>query len=151
MAGLPAPRWQLQRCREIRWWRSTASPLSPTNRTGRNVMGLNLKWNRRGFLGTAAAIAASIVAPRKLLASSGAAVGDSPAVSGFGQTGNPYDELGVTTVINCEGTMTMLGGSLLRPELEAVMAMAGQHFVSIPELEVAAGKRIAEMLKLPDG
>jgi L-seryl-tRNA(Ser) seleniumtransferase len=47
--------------------------------------------------------------------------------------------------------MTMLGGSILRPELEAVMAMAGRHFVSIPELEVAAGRRIAEMLKLPDG
>ena len=47
--------------------------------------------------------------------------------------------------------MTMLGGSLLHPELEAVMTMAGRHFVSIPELEVAAGKRIAEMLKLPDG
>jgi len=47
--------------------------------------------------------------------------------------------------------MTVLGGSILRPELEAVMAMAGRHFVSIPDLEVAAGKRIAEMLKLPDG
>jgi L-seryl-tRNA(Ser) seleniumtransferase len=47
--------------------------------------------------------------------------------------------------------MTMLGGSILRPELEAVMAMAGRHFVSIPDLEVAAGKRIAEMLKLPEG
>ncbi len=45
----------------------------------------------------------------------------------------------------------MLGGSVLRPELEAVMAMAGRHFVSIPALEVAAGQRIAEMLKLPDG
>ncbi len=31
------------------------------------------------------------------------------------------------------------------------MAMAGRHFVSIPELEVAAGKRITEMLKLPEG
>ena len=47
--------------------------------------------------------------------------------------------------------MTVLGGSILRPELEAVMAMAGRHFVSVPDLEVAAGKRIAEMLKLPDG
>ncbi len=75
----------------------------------------------------------------------------SAKVSGFGQSGNPYEELGVTTVINCEGTMTMLGGSILRPELEAVMAQAGRHFVSMPELEVAAGKRIAEMLKLPDG
>jgi uncharacterized pyridoxal phosphate-dependent enzyme len=118
-------------------------------------MQLNLNWNRRSFLGTVGAIAGSILAPRKLFASaravSSAVSGGSVAVNGFGQTGNPYEELGVTTVINCEGTMTMLGGSLLRPELEAVMGMAGRHFVSMPELEVAAGKRIAEMLKLPDG
>ena len=111
---------------------------------------MKLSSNRRGFLGTAAAIGAAIFAPRKLFSSSIASA-SSPAVKGFGETGNPYEELGVTTVINCEGTMTMLGGSVLRPELEAVMAMAGKHFVSIPELEVAAGKRIAEMLKLPEG
>ncbi len=63
-------------------------------------------------------------------------------VSGFGQSGNPYEELGVKTVINCEGTMTVLGGSILRPELEAVMAQAGRHFVRIADLEVAAGNRI---------
>ncbi len=113
-------------------------------------MRLSSKWNRRGFLGTAAAIAASMLAPRKLFSSAPGAGGNTD-VTGFGQTGNPYEELGVPTVINCEGTMTMLGGSVLRPELEAVMAMAGRHFVSIPDLEVAAGKRIAEMLKLPDG
>ena len=112
-------------------------------------MQFRTKWNRRGFLGTAGAIAASVFAPRKLFSAAEQASGTS--VSGFGQTGNPYEELGVTTVINCEGTMTMLGGSVLRPELEAVMAMAGKHFVSIPELEVAAGKRITEMLKLPEG
>ena len=113
-------------------------------------MQLGSRWNRRGFLGTAAALVASLVAPRKLHSRAKEATG-SAKVSGFGETGNPYEELGVTTVINCEGTMTMLGGSILRPELEAVMAMAGRHFVSIPDLEVAAGKRIAEMLKLPDG
>ncbi len=91
-----------------------------------------------------------MLAPRKLLARN-RALGASAPVSGFGQTGNPYEELGVTTVINCEGTMTMLGGSLPHAELEAVMTMAGRHFVSMPELEVAAGKRIAEMLKLPEG
>jgi L-seryl-tRNA(Ser) seleniumtransferase len=47
--------------------------------------------------------------------------------------------------------MTMLGGSLIRPEVEAVMAQAAHHFVSIPGLEAAAGKRIAQMLKLPQG
>jgi uncharacterized pyridoxal phosphate-dependent enzyme len=114
-------------------------------------MRLTENWNRRGFLGTATAMLASIFAPRKLFSSAVAAAKPSGEVSGFGQTGNPYEELGVTTVVNCEGTMTVLGGSLLRPELEAVMAMAGRHFVSIPDLEVAAGKRIAEMLKLPDG
>ena len=114
-------------------------------------MRLSSKWNRRGFLSSAAAIAASLFAPRKLFSIPSAAASGTSDVTGFGQTGNPYTELGVTTVINCEGTMTMLGGSVLRPELEAVMAMAGRHFVSIPDLEVAAGKRIAEMLKLPDG
>ena len=114
-------------------------------------MRVSSRWNRRGFLGTAAAITASILAPGKLFSTSTIAASGNADVSGFGQTGNPYEELGVTTVINCEGTMTMLGGSVLRPELEAVMAMAGRHFVSVPELELAAGKRIAEMLKLPDG
>lgn len=114
-------------------------------------MRLKSEWNRRGFLGTATALAASVLAPRKLFSSSSKPASEKTTITGFGQSGNPYDELGVTTVINCQGTMTMLGGSLLRPELEAVMAMAGRHFVSMPELEVAAGKRIAEMLKLPDG
>jgi L-seryl-tRNA(Ser) seleniumtransferase len=31
------------------------------------------------------------------------------------------------------------------------MQLAAQHFVSIPELEIATGKRICEMLKLPQG
>ena len=105
-----------------------------------------MAWNRRSFLGTLGMIAGSMMTPTKLFAAKASA-----KVSGFGQSGNPYEELGVPTVINCEGTMTMLGGSILRPELEAVMAQAGRHFVSMPELEVAAGKRIAEMLKLPDG
>ena len=111
-------------------------------------MSLKEKWNRRSFLETLAVIAGVALAPAKLFSLNRSA---GTSVTGFGQSGNPYEELGVTTVINGEGTMTMLGGSVLRPELEAVMAQAGRHFVSIPDLEVAAGKRIAEMLKLPDG
>jgi len=118
-------------------------------------MQIKSTWNRRGFLGTIAMIAGAMLAPKKLFSLNRATAGNRPAagvkVTGFGGTGNPYEELGVTTLINCEGTMTMLGGSLPHPELEAVMTMAGRHFVSIPELEVAAGNRIAEMLKLPDG
>ena len=108
-------------------------------------------WNRRGFLGALGAIAGVVLGPRRLLGSIRSAASSGAGVSGFGQTGNVYEELGVPTVINCEGTMTMLGGSLPHPELEAVMFQAGRHFVSIPELEVAAGNRIAQMLNLPEG
>jgi L-seryl-tRNA(Ser) seleniumtransferase len=109
-------------------------------------MRLNAQWNRRGFLGSVGALTGLLLAPRKAFSWA-----SKSEVKGFGSSGNPYEELGVTTVINCQGTMTVLGGSVLRPELEAVMAQAGQHFVRILELEVAAGKRIAEMLKLPAG
>jgi len=113
-------------------------------------MRLGLNWNRRTFLGSLSVAAGLIAAPRRLFAWKDAGQ-TKTKVNGFGQSGNPYDELGVKTVINCQGTMTMLGGSVLRPELEAVMAQAGRHFVHIPDLEVAAGNRITQMLKLPEG
>jgi uncharacterized pyridoxal phosphate-dependent enzyme len=112
-------------------------------------MNLSTKWTRRGFMTGISSLTAMIAGSRKLAAASTlSSIKDDP-VTGFGRTGNVYEELGVTTVINGEGTMTMLGGSLMRPEVESVMALAGCHFVNVPELEVAAGKRIAEMLKLP--
>lgn len=79
------------------------------------------------------------------------AFGERGKITGLGETGNVYKELGVTPVINGQGTMTMLGGSLIPPEIEEVMAIAARHYVSIPELEVAAGKRLAQMLNLPKG
>jgi uncharacterized pyridoxal phosphate-dependent enzyme len=110
-------------------------------------MGLNLQWTRRSFMGSLGVLTGTVLNPGKLLSSPPA----DTKISGFGSTGNVYQELGVTTVINGQGTMTVLGGSLMRPEVDAVMALAGRHFVSVPDLEVAAGKRIAEMLKLPAG
>jgi uncharacterized pyridoxal phosphate-dependent enzyme len=118
---------------------------------------LNLKSTRRSFMSNlsfmAGAVTGAMSNARSLFAapaSPGAKAGFG-RITGFGSTGNVYEELGVTTVVNGQGTMTVLGGSLARPEVEAVMALAGQHFCSIPDLEVAAGNRIAEMLKLPEG
>jgi uncharacterized pyridoxal phosphate-dependent enzyme len=117
-------------------------------------MSLSDHWNRRTFLGSLAALTSAAFGRGTLFASTAAAGAQTKTkspVKGFGASGNVYKELGVPTVINGEGTMTVLGGSLMRPEVEAVMAQAGRHFVSIADLEVAAGKRIAEMLKLPEG
>jgi L-seryl-tRNA(Ser) seleniumtransferase len=115
-------------------------------------MTVNLKPTRRLFMSSIGALGAAILSPRKLFAAahgSGAGSRADAKLTGFGSSGNVYEELGVTTVINGQGTMTILGGSLMRPEVEAAMTLASQHFCSIPELEVAAGKRIAELLKLP--
>ena len=112
-------------------------------------MNISAKWTRRGFMTGISSLTAMILGSRKLPAANIPDSVNDSSVRGFGQTGNVYDELGVTTVINGQGTMTVLGGSLMRPEVESVMALAGHRFVNIPELEVAAGKRIAEMLKLP--
>lgn len=109
---------------------------------------MGIIWNRRTFLGSIAALTGSAWSGVKVFASTGPR---ESKLTGFGSTGNVYDELGVTTVINGQGTMTELGGSLIRPEVDAAMAQATQHFVRIPELEAAAGKRISQMLKLPDG
>lgn len=113
-------------------------------------MTIRERWNRRAFLGTLSAVTGMLLSPRKILARP-VTPAPTETLTGFGATGNVYEELGVTTVINGQGTMTMLGGSLVRPEVEAVMALGARHFVSIPELEVGAGKRITEMLKLPAG
>lgn len=109
-------------------------------------------WSRRTFLGSAGVFPAIMLNARsvfgfpKAVASSAAGP---EKLTGLGATGNVYEELGVTTVINGQGTMTYLGGSVVRPEVEEAMALASQHFVPVVELERAAGKRITELLKLP--
>ena len=110
--------------------------------------------NRRGFLSSLAILAGSVFGSQKLFAASGAPATGGPwkgKITGLGESGNVYTELGLTTVINAQGTETVLGGSLIRPEVKAVMELASQHFVVLMDLEAAAGKRIAEMLKLPQG
>jgi len=120
--------------------------------TGR--MNLKTLWDRRTFLGGAGMFAGMLFNARRAFGLASGPTSSSPAalpekLTGFGSTGNVYEELGVTAVINAQGTMTYLGGSLPHPEVQAVMAQASQHFVPIVELEAAAGKRICELLKLP--
>jgi len=52
-----------------------------------------------------------------------------------------YDELGVRKIINGSATLTMLGGSLMPPEVLAAMAQAAQNFVDIDELQDRVGKK----------
>jgi len=60
---------------------------------------------------------------------------------------NFYSKLGVATVINAADSYTMIGGSLMPAEVIEAMADAGQHFVSLEQLHLKAGQRIARLTR----
>lgn len=60
-----------------------------------------------------------------------------------------YASLGVKPVINGVGVVTVLGGSLMPPEVVQAMEEAGKFFIPLPELEKKVGARIAELLHAP--
>ncbi len=60
-----------------------------------------------------------------------------------------YTRLGVKPVINGMGTVTVLGGSLMPPEVVRAMDEASQNFVVMPELIRKAGAKIAELIGVP--
>ena len=113
-------------------------------------------WSRRSFISTLAALWGST----KLHAATGLrqsadygtqSVSARPKLTGLGSTGNIYAELGVIPVVNAAGTYTVLGGSLMAPEVFEAMQLGNDGFVDINELEVAAGKKMAELCKMPPG
>src|SRR5271157_1435185 len=62
---------------------------------------------------------------------------------------NIYTRLGVKTLINGQGTVTVVGGSVMPPEVIAAMNEAADCFVSVPELQEKVGARIAGLLGVP--
>ena len=60
-----------------------------------------------------------------------------------------YSKLGVKPVINGMGTVTVLGGSLMPPEVLKAMDEAARTFIFIPDLQRKAGAHIAELLGIP--
>jgi len=57
-----------------------------------------------------------------------------------------YEALGVKHVINATGTVTVLGGSLMPPEVAAAWVDASKHFVNILDLHDKVGERIAKLI-----
>ncbi len=60
-----------------------------------------------------------------------------------------YARLGVKPVINGVGVVTVLGGSIMPPEVVQAMEEASRFFIPLPELEKKVGARIAELLHAP--
>src|SRR5215813_2041900 len=127
---------------------------------------MNLKkfdWTRRSFLTALGALTGGLFAPAE--SDAAALFGKKhkpskteldghpivPITSGLGSTGDIYAELGVTPLVNINGTVTVIGGSVMRPEVMELIRRGNEHFVLLDELEAAAGKFIAKLCKSPAG
>jgi L-seryl-tRNA(Ser) seleniumtransferase len=91
------------------------------------------KVTRRRALQVGAGLAASAALPPATSAAE-------PAVRSI------YESLGVKPVINATGTVTVLGGSVMPPEVVAAWVEASKHFVDIVQLHDRVGERIAKLL-----
>jgi L-seryl-tRNA(Ser) seleniumtransferase len=58
---------------------------------------------------------------------------------------NPYSTIEVRSFINCCGTRTVHGGTLMLPEVKQAMVAASDYFVNMDELMEGVGKRLAEL------
>ena len=125
-------------------------------------MSFKFDWSRRSFLTALGALSGGLLAPAEIDAAglmgkknkSSSSTDGRPIVpikSGLGSTGDIYAELGVTPLVNINGTLTVIGGSVMKPEVMELMRRGNEHFVLIDELEVAAGKFIAKLCKSPAG
>lgn len=121
-------------------------------------MSVDSGWNRRSFLGTLGAAAGGLFtnkahAARKVKLPKHGVDGSQivPITSGLGSTGDIYAELGVKPLVNIVGTVTVIGGSVMKPEVMELIRRGNEHFVLIDDLEIAAGKFIAKLCKSPAG
>jgi L-seryl-tRNA(Ser) seleniumtransferase len=75
-------------------------------------------------------------------------LGSEAAAEAQPPSGKPsvYEAIGVKHVINATGTVTILGGSLMPPEVVAAWVDAAKHFVSLLELQDKVGEKIAKLI-----
>jgi L-seryl-tRNA(Ser) seleniumtransferase len=93
---------------------------------------------RSGAVLAAAGVSASIPEPAL------AAPAPAPALE---LGGNLYQSIGVTPIVNCRGTYTIITGSQTLPEVKRAMEQASHAYVHMDELMEAVGQRLAELTK----
>ena len=69
--------------------------------------------------------------------------------AGSTEWGRIFKELGATPIINAIGSLTLLGGSTIPPEIRAAMDEANDAYVPLTDLENAVGRFIASATNVP--
>jgi len=89
-----------------------------------------------GFFSAANVLPASSVAAGQVTSAAGPVTPIEPTI---------YKSIGVRPLINCRGTLTIIGGSIELPEVRAAKNAANQQHVHLDELMEAVGRRLAEL------
>ena len=86
-----------------------------------------------GLFGVGSALPASPLAAAQKKAAVPAAVAEP----------NVYASIGVRPLINCRGTLTIIGGSVELPEVRAAKTAANQQYAQLDEVMDGVGQRLA--------
>jgi L-seryl-tRNA(Ser) seleniumtransferase len=70
-----------------------------------------------------------------------------PATAGLNFGSSLYESIGVTPIVNCKGTFTIISGSQTLLEVKRAMDEASRHYVQMDELMNAVSQRLAELTK----
>ncbi|HEV2499030.1 MAG TPA: aminotransferase class V-fold PLP-dependent enzyme [Terriglobia bacterium] len=116
----------------------------------------NSEWSRRSFLSAVAVTSggALVTEEQAFGRKSNRSVNGRPVVrikSGLGSTGDIWAEVGVTPIVNINGTLTVIGGSVIPAEAMELYRQGNEHCCNINDLEVAAGRWMAKLCKWPAG
>jgi len=99
------------------------------------------KLSRRGLIRSGAVLAAAGVR----------ASAPEPAAASSARTLEPgtnlYQSIGVTPLVNCRGTYTIITGSQSLPEVKQAMEAASHAYVHMDELMEAVGQRLADLTR----
>jgi L-seryl-tRNA(Ser) seleniumtransferase len=98
--------------------------------------------SRRHLFRLAASFGAGSALPASTVAASQAKRAAAPPVP---IEPDVYKAIGVRPLINCRGTLTIIGGSIELPEVRAAKSAANQQHAHLDEVMYAVGKRLAEL------
>jgi L-seryl-tRNA(Ser) seleniumtransferase len=98
------------------------------------------RLTRRNLIQTGGLLATGLLPARGAAAAAAATSGKALQIGP-----NLYESIGVTPLVNCRGTFTIISGSLSLPEVKRAMEEASRHYVHLDELMNAVGQRLAEL------
>jgi len=104
----------------------------------RNILSSLAALNRRDLFRTGGLLALPAFLHRRPAAAA-------PVTSGLQVGPDIYRSIGIRPLINCRGTLTIVGGSLELPEVRAAKEAAAQQYVHLDEMMDAIGKRLADL------